>query len=372
MEDNIMNRTILMIMFGRRVGGAELQFLELANYLSRNHRVRLLCLGGDGALNAMSVSEKLDIRVYTYTSTFSTLIGLLKACAGNIRYPAKSIVTTSFIGNVLGFIIGLFQKAKLISLQTVSVCMRYPMVDRFVLRQFDKLIAGANDIKDYLIAHDQNSNRIRVIHNWVDFSKRHTNKEPSEMKKQFHAEGKIVIGCIGRFHPQKGQIYLIRAYAKIVESFPSTVLVLVGDGQAREALENEVSNLGLKENVIFARTVTGDQYNNILNMIDIYVQPSVFEGLPRTLLDAMYMGKAIVSTDVNGNREAIKNEQNGLLVPSKNTAALTLAIFRLMQFADERIKFSTAAKMDAESHFGMSRQLAKIDQLIAKNTTCTG
>ncbi len=80
--------------------------------------------------------------------------------------------------------------------------------------------------------------------------------------------------------------------------FPNTILLLVGNGETREELEKVVFLLGLAE-VIFTGMANGDAYNNFLAAIDVYVQPSVFEGLPRTLLDAMYMGKPIVATDIN-------------------------------------------------------------------------
>jgi len=353
-------------MYAKTVGGAELQFLELANYLSKGQNVRLLCLGGVRALKNVAVNESIDIKVYAYSGLLSVLLGLSKAVFDNIRYPASSIVTTSFLGNVLGFTIGLFRKAKLISLQTVSVCMRHPVIDRFVLHRFGALIAGANDIKDYLIEYGQKEDRIHVVHNWVDFSKRVVSKQAEEMKQELGVEGKKTIGCIGRFHPQKGQIYLIRAFAIIITEFPDVVLILVGDGETRGLLEKEVEALGLTKNVVFTGAISGDEYNNLLNMFDIYVQPSLFEGLPRTLLDAMYMGKPIVATAINGNKEAIKHERSGLLVPSEQGKPIAEALARIIQDESFALNLAKKAKLTAESDFNMTVQLREIELLIQK------
>jgi len=358
-------KEIIMIMYARSVGGAELQFLELANYLANNHRVRLLCLGGDRAIRDASISNELDVVVYPYNSTFGVLWSLGKAVIQNAKL-ADSIITTSFFGNLLGFLIGVFSNAKLTSLQTVSVCMRHPTVDRFVLREFDTLIAGANDIKDYLVEYGQNPGKIHVVHNWVDFSKRKVTQKPLDMKVELGIEGKTAIGCIGRFHPQKGQIYLIRAFAEIFKSYPNSVLILVGDGETKELLEKEVKKLGITSQVIFTGTISGDEYNNLLNMFDLYVQPSVFEGLPRTLLDAMYMGKAIVATSINGNKEAIKHEKNGLLVSSKNDELIFESISRLVSNKDWANNLAQKAQQDAKSNFDMLTQLNKIEFLIYK------
>lgn len=357
---------ILMIMFGRSVGGAELQFLELANYLSQKHQVRLLCLAGDGALQAATVSQEIDVRVYPYKSRFTALIGLLRTWLGNLFYPADVIVCTSFIGNLVGLLIGLFKRAKRISLQTVSVCMGRPIIDRFVLRRFDVLVAGANDIKTYLIGHGMDPGQVRVVHNWVDFSRRVPSRSAQETRKQFTIPTGTVIGCIGRLHPQKGQEYLVRAFSEVVQQHSHAVLLLIGDGPTRKELEDEIRDLGLAGKVIFTGTITGEDYNNLLSIIDIYVQPSVFEGLPRTLLDAMYLRKTIIATSINGNKEAVQHERNGLLVPAKDVPSLAAALEQLMLHPVESKRLATQAKRTAEESFGMDSQLLKIENMMTE------
>jgi len=361
---NDINHPIIMIMYARGVGGAELQFLELANYLTHSHKVRLLCLGGDGALKNVSLSKDIDIKVYAYHSKSSTVVSFLKAVVGNMFCPRKAVVSTSFYGNLLGYLISRFRNSNLVSMQTVSACMGQPNVDKFVLSRFNRLVAGAGDIREYLINHGQHSERIKVVHNWVDFSNRRVTKDADHVKDEFGVKGKTVIGCIGRLHPQKGQIYLIRAFSRIVKTVPNSVLVLVGDGPIRSKLENEVSSLGINESVIFTGGIEGDRYNDVLGMIDIYVQPSVFEGLPRTLLDAMFMEKPIVATEINGNKEAIESEVNGLLVKSKDSEGLYKAISRLLNSEHAKEIFSKSAKATALNRFSMDIQLKDIEKII--------
>lgn len=359
-------KRMLMIMYGMSVGGAELQFIELANHLSSTYQVRLVSLGGDGALKSEQVDSRIEIRVYSYDGYLNTALVLIKAFFDNVLYSARSVVTTSFIGDLLGCAICIFHKRRLISLQTVSKCMRNPIVNRLVLRKFDVLIAGALDIKQYLIASGQEANRIHVVHNWVDFSKRKPSEFVQETRRKLGIrDDQLIIGCIGRLHYQKGQIFLIRAFAKILLLYPNTMLLLVGEGETRKELEHEVSHLGLNRKVIFTGTATRDKYNNFLAAIDVYVQPSVFEGLPRTLLDAMFMGKAVVATDINGNREAIENDVNGLLVPSEDADRLCSAILRILRNAKVKSKLSTSASETARSRFSMEQQMVKLEQIIS-------
>lgn len=355
---------ILMIMYAKAVGGAELQFLELANFLAKSFRVRLICLGGDGALKNVRLSENIEIQVYPYSRGVNSLIALARAFWENVGFPSRSIVTTSFIGNVLGFLIGKLKKARLVSLQTVSVCMRHPFIDREVLRRFDVLVAGAEDIKAYLLSHGQAKNQIQVVHNWVDFSKRTVTESAEETKARWGVDGKLTIGCIGRLHPQKGHQFLIRAFEIMAKDKPGFRLLLVGDGELRDLLEKQVIQSGLSEKVIFTGIVTGVDYNNILQAIDIYVQPSVFEGLPRTLLDAMYLCKPIVATDINGNKEAIEHMVSGLLVPPKDAKALSNAMSTLIADPELRVSLSSRASQRAKEQFEMNAQLEKIRTIV--------
>ncbi|MEI6262581.1 MAG: glycosyltransferase family 4 protein [Deltaproteobacteria bacterium] len=363
MIDNL-NTPVLMIMYGKSVGGAELQFIELANYLANNHQVRLVSLGGDGALLSAQIDYRIEIRVYSYSGYLNTAKALIVAFFANIGYSTKNVVTTSFMGNFFGWAIGIFRKRRLVSLQTVSKCNRHPAVNCFVLRRFDALIAGAVDIKDYLISYGQDSSRIHVVHNWVDFSKRKPSLSVIDTRRKLGIGDQLIIGCIGRLHPQKGQIYLIRSFAKVLTEFPNTMLLLVGDGETKEELKKEVALLGLSRKIIFTGTVTGDEYNNLLAAIDVYVQPSVFEGIPRTLLDAMFMGKAIVATDVNGNREAIENEVTGLLVRSEDAEALSQAQMRLLRDHGERDRLSKQAIKFACNNFSMIKKITEIERLL--------
>ena len=363
MIDNQGN-SVLMIMYGKSVGGAELQFIELANYLARNHHVRLISLGGDGAVRASVLDQRIELKVVSYNGAFTSLFALAWVFLANLNYPSRRVITTSFYGNLIGYALNLFHKRRLVSLETVSKCMKYPVIDRFVLLKFDVLIAGANDIRDYLVLHGQDSQRIQVMHNWVDFLKRTPSQSVFETRQQLRIANQTIIGCIGRLHPQKGQLYLVRAFAKIIKELTNTILLLVGDGCTRGELEDEVAKLDLNGKVVFTGTVLGDDYNNLLSSFDVYVQPSVFEGLPRTLLDAMYMGKMIVATEINGNMEAIQNEVNGLLVPSEDADALAVAILRLLRKPEESKGMSELARTCAVEKFSMEKQLKKIEQVV--------
>lgn len=350
-------------MYGKGIGGAELQFLELVDELAKRHQIRLVSLGGDGAVKAIKLPETVELKTYHYDQKLSALLGLGWAWIGNLGYGAHAIVSTSFFSNVLGLVFSIFGRKRLVSLQTVSKAMRYSALDRFVLRQFDVLVAGSSDIRNYLLGHGQNSERIKVVNNWVDFSSREITADTATTRAKFGlGQNDTVIGCIGRMHNQKGQEFLIRAFRDLKQCNPGLRLVLVGDGPTMAAMQKEASDLG--NSVIFTGSVVGDNYNNLMNMFDIYVQPSRFEGLPRTLLDAMYLRKPIVATAVNGNLDAIQDGKNGLLVPAEQTQAIVIAVQAMLDDREWAKQLGKQACQDAEKNFDMNQQLQRIESIL--------
>ena len=126
-----------------------------------------------------------------------------------------------------------------------------------------------------------------------------------------------------RLHPQKGHTYLLGAAAQV----PDATFVLAGDGPLRGELEAEARKLGLGDRCIFLghRTDVAD----LLAAADLFVLPSLYEGLPISALEAMAAERPVVATAIGGTDEAITSEQSGLLVPPRDPTALAAAIRRL-------------------------------------------
>lgn len=356
-----MAKNILMIMYGKGIGGAELQFIELAKYLSQRHTVKVISLGGDNAFGG-DIPENLDIEVCPYTNRWEIFKAILFAMKLARKLSPQVIISTSFIGNLCAFLVyKIYASKKLVSMQTVSRCMGNPALDKFILARFHHLIAGANDIREYLLNHGMAEHQIQVVHNWVDFSSRKVSKSPAEIRKAYKLDDRFLIGCVARLHIQKGHVYLVRAMKELPEN---CLLVLVGDGPERKELEEETKRLGLNQKILFLGEIKGNDYNDILASFDIFVLPSLFEGLPRVLLDTMYVGVPIIATDVNGNREAIKHNQTGILIPPADPLSLKESIEELMGDVEKQKMLVTNAKSSVVRDFEMQSQLQKIEGVI--------
>lgn len=137
-----------------------------------------------------------------------------------------------------------------------------------------------------------------------------------------------IIGNIARFEPRKGHSYLIEAILILKKRVSNFHVVLVGEGLTKQEIENQVEASGLKEIVTFAgyRSDTCE----LTQMFDIFVYPSMLEGLPISLLEAMSLGKPIVATPTDGIAEAIIDGKSGLLVPPCDSLLLAQALESLL------------------------------------------
>ena len=149
--------------------------------------------------------------------------------------------------------------------------------------------------------------------------------------------------------PAKAQHVLIEAFARMAGPAPGARLLLAGDGPLRGALEEQARRLGAGERVRFLgvrRDVPG-----LLAAADLFVLSSVREGLSLSLLEAMRAGRAVVATDVGGNREAVVPGATGLLVPAGDAAALAEAMAALAADGAKRAAWGGAARRRWEERF---------------------
>jgi glycosyltransferase involved in cell wall biosynthesis len=141
---------------------------------------------------------------------------------------------------------------------------------------------------------------------------------------------KIVI-FVGRILAIKGLEYLIEAMKIIREYDENICLILIGDGKDRQKLEDIVKNLKLEKTVIFKGAIQNIEIPKYLFQANIFVLPSLSEGFPNVILEAMAAGLPIVSTNVDGLSELIKNEENGYLVDPKNPDQLAQKILKILK-----------------------------------------
>jgi glycosyltransferase involved in cell wall biosynthesis len=170
--------------------------------------------------------------------------------------------------------------------------------------------------------------KLVTVYSGIDFSSYVLRRTPLEMKQVLGLEEAWpIVGSVGRLSEQKAQRYLIQAVALLKEKYPQIKLLLVGEGQLRPLLEKQIQDLGLSSNVFLLGEQ--DDIADLLNIFDVYAMSSRWEGVGRSLTEAMYWGLPIVATAVNGVKELIVHEETGLFAPPQDPKALATAVDRL-------------------------------------------
>jgi len=179
--------------------------------------------------------------------------------------------------------------------------------------------------------------KISVIHNGVD-----TNLFAPIAAKKPNARKQIV--WVGRYVPGKGVDYLIEAFFRVQEKIPSARLVLVGDGPGKAVIEAKIKKLHLQSSVTLIDYLNNAELPHIYNQSDVVVLPSLMEGVPRTLLEAMACGIPVITTDLPHLQDIVDGA--GLVVSPKDPQALADAMITIL-------KDSTLA--DAMGYYGREK-----------------
>lgn len=191
---------------------------------------------------------------------------------------------------------------------------------RFMLKFYNThMFACGEEAGDWLYGK-KNRNNVTIMNNAVDANQYRYNPEVSkEMKKQLGIEGKKVIGHVGRFFPQKNHGFLIDIFNEIHKKDKDTVLLLVGGGELDDALKNQIKekvrNLGLEDAVEFLGV--REDVDRIVQTFDVFLLPSLFEGLPVTMVEAQAAGlpcvisdKVPIQCDLTGNVWVVPLEES--------------------------------------------------------------
>jgi glycosyltransferase involved in cell wall biosynthesis len=217
------------------------------------------------------------------------------------------------------------------------------VADRILARMTDRAIAVSQSTADFLVAERfVPRERVHLIWNGAPldtFAPAPPQRAQAVRAALGIAPAAPVIGAIARLNEQKGHRYLIEAAALVLKTRPNVRVLIAGDGDLMQPLQEQARALGIADRVIFAGH--RDDVPDLLGAIDVFCISSIYEGTPLTLFEAMASGKTIVSTSVDGCREVLQDGTTGLLVPSRDPAALAAALSRVV---DDRALARTLAE----------------------------
>ncbi|TET64330.1 MAG: glycosyltransferase family 1 protein [Candidatus Stahlbacteria bacterium] len=237
-------------------------------------------------------------------------------------------------------------------------------LERLTSRITGKIVALTNREKeDYLMFRIANEDRFVVIFSGVKLNKFKESLfgEKQNFKKELGIpENSSIVGTVGRLVPVKGPESLIKAAKYIISKYPDTFFIFTGDGYLRQDLENKAFKMGTKENIIFLGW--RDDAAKIISAYDVFVLPSLNEGMGRVLVEAMALGKPIVASNIGGIPDLVIHGKNGFLVPPKNPKELAKYIQILLEDEKKREKMGLAGK-EMSLNFSAENMVEKIAEL---------
>lgn len=212
----------------------------------------------------------------------------------------------------------------------------YIYLEVLASRCTDYYITVGDDIKErYLEAAIGNREQYATIRSGFDYRKfEQARLGTSELKRAFRdqfglSERDVLIGMVSRIEPRKGHVYLLDAAQAVIRKQPNCKFVIVGEGYFKDAFISMVEEAGCAEHFIF--TGHREDIERVMAAFDICVLTSLWEGLPRVLVQAVLLAKPIVTFDVEGAKEVVKESYNGYIIAPKNSELLAEKLLQLSQ-----------------------------------------
>jgi glycosyltransferase involved in cell wall biosynthesis len=239
------------------------------------------------------------------------------------------------------------------------------VADRLLAPSTDLAIAVSKSTAEFVIrARQMPPERVKVVYLGVpleEFSRPRSEEDIRSARTELGVRpGETVVGTVTRLHDSKGNNYLIDAAREVLNQRPNARFFVFGEGPLRPELEAQARALGLGDRFVFggftkdvARTVSA---------FDMSVFPSLWEGTPLTVFEALAMGKPIVATDADGLVDVLTAEQDAVIVPKRDAAALAAGIVRLIDSEPDRVRLSAAARQTGQ-HYDIAAFVRKMERL---------
>jgi len=236
------------------------------------------------------------------------------------------------------------------------------LLNRSIAKKQNRIVGISHWVSDFVRRVEGiDAGKVVTIHYGLnDFPKVETDR--SFLREQYGIpENKRLLITLGRLTEQKGQIHLIRALPKILDRFPGTMLIMMGEGDLRETYQTEIKKLGLEEEVRILGYISPP--DRVLRCAELFIHPSMWEGFGLVLLEAMSFEKPIVASKVSAIPEIVVDGETGLMVPPGDSEALGHAIIRLLENSDESRTMGVNGRKRLEREFSVKKMVMETEKI---------
>jgi glycosyltransferase involved in cell wall biosynthesis len=346
--------------------GAEVQVATLASFLDQHAGVQLTAvLFNDGQL--ADELRRVGVPVAVIDERRHNPLQILMALVHFLRRHPQDVVHThrnkdNFLGAIAAKLAGVpcvirtvHGRAEPMRGWDRTKYRAYEALDGMALRWVaDRIIAVSGSVAGSLKSAGCAHPSVVQIPNGVDLRKLRRIRASERVRQELGVSQDVpLIGTVGRLSPVKGQVHFLRAAKLILIHEPGARFLVVGDGPLRSQLVAEAQRLGIDGACVFTGSRT--DVHDLLGALDLFVLPSLDEGIPMALLEAMAFGKPAVASAVGGVPEILTDRVTGLLVAPKNERALADACLELLRDASLAQGVGARARSLVEAAFSHER-----------------
>ncbi|MBI9067951.1 MAG: glycosyltransferase family 4 protein [Salinivirgaceae bacterium] len=352
-----------------QIGGGETHVLELCTYLDKSRFEPVVLSFTDGPMvdelkrrgiktKVIYTEKAFDYKVWKQVRDFiqEEQIDIVHAhgtrANSNVFWATKKL-KLPLIYTVHGWSFHLDQKFFVRKMRELS--------EKFLTNKATKTICVSKSNEQDGI-NRFNMKRSSVIYNAVNIEKFNPANTYNNIRQELGiSPDKTVIGYIVRITAQKDPFTMLRAMKKVAANSANTVLLMVGDGDLKEKAIQLANELQIQDQVIFQPFRT--DIPDILNAIDIYALPSLWEGFPIGIIEAMAMEKCIIASPVDGTKELVEDGVTGFLVEHGNPDKLADAIQLVNNDINLRNMLAKNAYQYVTRNFGMEKLARQVEQI---------
>lgn len=371
-----MNRklNILIVTESSVPGGAETVVLDLAKNIDRDRFNVWVVLFRPGWLLDQLREAQVDVRLMESDRSFD--LGFIMTLRRFCKENRIDLINSHLPGaNMYCAMIGKLAGLPVITTAHNEFIMpgyeeRFTSIKNFLTRSLaTKHVLVADYMKDqYITAGKYTVDSIEIIRNGIHFRPRPDENILLSLRQQLKLnQSDILIGNVANFDPPKGHNHLVEAAAIVCRENPRVKFLLIGDereGEIADPLKERVAALGLTDKILFLgfRTDVAD----LLHLLDIFVLPSISEGLPLSIIEAKAAAKPIVATNVGGVSEVVFDCQNGYLVPAGDESTLAERLIKLAGDTDLRKTMGLNGYDNARAIFSMETMISSYQDLFVR------
>jgi len=259
---------------------------------------------------------------------------------------------STFVLALLGKILGIKNIVGVVS-EPLQRTFLHNIYYSLVKKTWDKIVVNCASIGEKFIEQGIPQKKLYVIFNGI---------EPVNTKG--FSSNKVIqtIGYVGRIDQQKGLQHLIEGFVICLKKYPHLKLLIAGSGTYKSAVEDSIVRLHLQKNIELVGFV--ENVYDFFKKIDVFVFPSLHEGLPYSVMEAMNAQLPVIATNVGGIAELITNEVEGLIVNVKSSEEIAFALERLISQPSLAHRLSKSGYNKVQISFSMDRLKSHIEQLI--------